>query len=171
MTTYHNPQRHIYVEISPRRSGKTIRLLQSMKDWLLEDLENIAYIESYNHIETHRIIGLLCGEIGESYLNRIISTHISGYRRGIIKYFFDEFNDIRHLEIHSNSYYTGTIMGALSRESNYLLNNVDILRENDISYQYNPHISIDYGVIEDYRFIEDDDSNDDDLFNDRCGIS
>ncbi len=101
----------MYVEVSRRQCGKTLRLIKAIYDWLGENDCNIAWIVAINTLESRRILS----QIQTRYKHRVeVKQHMVDRIEKAIgdnyKYFVDEFDfiDESKLLFNPNAYYCTT---------------------------------------------------------------
>lgn len=109
---------NIYVEISPRQTGKTTRLVNSVKKFLDRNSNNKKMIPVVVTIKNSmsKIISDMLVDYGVD-VNRVIfsdTMYIHGYRDNVYTFFVDEFDfiDRSKLFICENSYYCTTMKNS-----------------------------------------------------------
>ncbi len=159
--TYYNPERDIFVEIAPRQSGKTTRLLRNIKEWLDGHITRSACLMTHRYLYSKSLVEIHLFEYRDRIFilddHRMLENTVSYMDSTSNMFYFDEFDLIINLPIVDNSYYTSTIVHS-SLISNTLFN---IVRNNNDVREVPPFNSL---------FPDLTTENEDDLYLERCGI-
>lgn len=102
----------MYVELSPRQSGKTTRLINALVEFLRENPDNTALLVAPTNNQRSQILRIIGETYGHDYLYRIITSHkMIPSRRGTMKNFVDEYGliDEKYIFLDENGYYSTTV--------------------------------------------------------------
>jgi thymidine kinase len=102
---------NIYLEISPRQTGKTTRLVQAATDWINKNLENHAIICTVNNSAKKHVQYLINIYLINNHRIKVITQHESITYLKNLKWFYDEFDHFEKknlLIIDETGYYVTT---------------------------------------------------------------
>lgn len=118
----------MYVEISPRQTGKTSRLVDSMIEYLTNNPENTSLLVTPTQAMRREVIKQVERKCGQNCYGRVIGSYrMIPSPSGSMKNFVDEYGliDEKFLLLDENAYYvTTTVSSGKSQEIyNYYKNN------------------------------------------------
>jgi len=131
----------MYVEISPRQSGKTTRLIQAASDYLRHNPNHSIAVVGINSMNTDELRNKFLREgIDISHIN-FMSGYVGNLFHGPNYWFFDEFGFMENIlhpifrTIIENGYYCTTPAHTSTYESTNSI--VEYCRQNNIQIHFN----------------------------------